>query len=91
MEGNTLISEFTNSVHSSATSELLAYVAERGILGDILRPARKLSSEAHDRQETQNRPTRLGTTVISSASEQKKCRGSVRRGGQDDLSVRQGS
>jgi len=52
MEGNTLISEFTNSVHSSATSELLVYVAERGILGDILRPARKLSSEAHDRQET---------------------------------------
>jgi len=51
MEGNTLISEFTNSVHSSATSELLVYVAERGILGDILRLARKLSSEAHDRQE----------------------------------------
>ena len=52
MEDNTLISEFTNSVHSSATSELLVYVAERGIFGDILRPARKLSSEAHDRQET---------------------------------------
>jgi hypothetical protein len=51
MEGNTLISEFTNSVHSSATSELLVYVAERRTLGEILRPARKLSSEAHDRQE----------------------------------------
>jgi hypothetical protein len=52
MEGNPLISEFTNSVHSSATSELLVYVADQGILGDILRPARKLGSEAHDRQET---------------------------------------
>jgi hypothetical protein len=52
MEGNTLISEFTNSVHSSATAELLVYVAERGILGNIFRPARKPSSEAHDRQET---------------------------------------
>jgi hypothetical protein len=52
MEGNTLIAEFTNSVHSSAAAELLVYVAERGILGDIFRPARKLSSEAHDRQET---------------------------------------
>jgi hypothetical protein len=51
MEDNTLISEFTNSVHSSATSELLVYVAERGILGDILRPTHKLSSEAHGRQE----------------------------------------
>jgi hypothetical protein len=30
---------------------LLVYVAERGILGDILRPTHKLSSEAHGRQE----------------------------------------
>ena len=37
MEGNTLISEFTNSVHSSATSELLvsprASVPERSVIG----------------------------------------------------------
>jgi hypothetical protein len=52
MEDNTLIAEFTNSVHTSATSELLVYVEERGILGDIRRPAPKLSSEAHNRQET---------------------------------------
>jgi len=91
MEGNTLISEFTNSVHSSATSELLVYVAERGILGDIFRLARKLSSEAHDRQGSaiggQNRPAGLGTTVISSASEQEKMSGPVRHGGQDDRAI----
>ena len=51
MEGNTFISEFTNSVHSSATSELLVYVAEWGILGDIFRPAHKLGSETNERQE----------------------------------------
>jgi hypothetical protein len=52
VEGDTLISEFTNTVHSSATSELLVYVAERGILANILRPAHELGSELLDRQET---------------------------------------
>jgi hypothetical protein len=44
--------EFTNTVHSSATAELLDSLAKEGIPWDVFKSARKPVSEAHNRQET---------------------------------------
>lgn len=44
--------EFTNTVHSSATAELLDSLAKQGIPWEVFRSARKPISEAHNRQET---------------------------------------
>lgn len=44
--------EFTNSVHSSATPELLDFLGKQGIPWDVFRTSRKPISEAHNRQET---------------------------------------
>lgn len=41
MEDNTLICEFTNTVHSSATPELLEFLAKRGIPWNVFKSARK--------------------------------------------------
>jgi hypothetical protein len=44
--------EFTNTVHSSATPELLEFLGKQGIPFDVFRTARRPMSEAHNRQET---------------------------------------
>ncbi len=44
--------EFTNTVHSSATPELLDFLGKQGIPFEVFRTARKPISEAHNRQET---------------------------------------
>jgi hypothetical protein len=44
--------EFTNTVHSSATQELLDSLARQGIPWDVFKSARKPVSEAHNMQET---------------------------------------
>jgi hypothetical protein len=44
--------EFTNTVHSSATPELLEFLAKQGIPFDVFRAARRPMTEAHNRQET---------------------------------------
>jgi hypothetical protein len=44
--------ELTNTVHSSATPELLDFLGKQGIPFDVFRAARRPMSEAHNRQET---------------------------------------
>jgi hypothetical protein len=44
--------EFTNTVHSSATPELMDFLAKQGIPWEVFKAARKPMSEAHNRQET---------------------------------------
>jgi hypothetical protein len=44
--------EFTNTVHSSATPELMDFLAKQGMPWDVFKTARKPISEAHNRQET---------------------------------------
>ena|ERR1700731_3839391 len=44
--------EFTNTVQSCATPELLDFLGKQGIPLDVFRGARKPISEAHNRQET---------------------------------------
>jgi hypothetical protein len=44
--------EFTNTVHSSATTELLDFLGKQGIPWEVFQAARKPISEAHNRQET---------------------------------------
>ena len=44
--------EFTNTVQSVATPELLDFLGKQGIPLDVFRNARKPMSEAHNRQET---------------------------------------
>lgn len=44
--------EFTNTVHSTATPELLEFLAKQGIPWEVFKSARKPVSEAHNRQET---------------------------------------
>jgi hypothetical protein len=44
--------EFTNTVHSLATPELLEFLGKQGIPFDLFRAARRPMSEAHNRQET---------------------------------------
>jgi hypothetical protein len=44
--------EFTNTVHSSATAELLDFLALQGIPWEVFKSARKPVSEAHNKQET---------------------------------------
>ena len=44
--------EFTNTVHSSATPELIDVLAKQGIPWEVFKAARKPISEAHNRQET---------------------------------------
>jgi hypothetical protein len=44
--------QFTNTVHSSATPELLDFLGKQGIPLDVFRTARRPMSEAHNRQET---------------------------------------
>jgi hypothetical protein len=44
--------EFTNTVHSSATSELEDFLGKQGIPWEVFKAARKPISEAHNRQET---------------------------------------
>jgi len=44
--------EFTNTVHSSATPELIEILAKQGIPFEVFRAARKPISEAHNKQET---------------------------------------
>lgn len=44
--------EFTNTVHSSATPELLDFLGRQGIPWEVFRAGRKPISEAHNRQET---------------------------------------
>jgi len=52
MSINVTTCEFTNTVHSSATPELLEFLGKQGIPFDIFRAARRPMSEAHNRQET---------------------------------------
>jgi hypothetical protein len=44
--------EFTNTVHSSATPELMDFLGKQGIPWEVFKAARKPISEAHNRQET---------------------------------------
>jgi hypothetical protein len=44
--------EFTNKVHSSATPELMDFLAKQGIPWEVFKAARKPISEAHNKQET---------------------------------------
>jgi hypothetical protein len=44
--------EFTNTVHSSATPELMDFLSQQGIPWEVFRAARVPISEAHNRQET---------------------------------------
>jgi hypothetical protein len=44
--------EFTNTVHSSATPDLLEFLGRQGIPWEVFKAARKPISEAHNRQET---------------------------------------
>jgi hypothetical protein len=44
--------EFTNTVHSSATPELMDVLGKQGIPWEVFRAARVPISEAHNRQET---------------------------------------
>jgi hypothetical protein len=44
--------EFTNAVHSSATTELMDFLGKQGIPWEVFQAARKPVSEAHNRQET---------------------------------------
>jgi hypothetical protein len=44
--------EFTNTVHSSATPELVDLLGKQGIPWEVFKFARKPISEAHNRQET---------------------------------------
>jgi hypothetical protein len=44
--------EFTNTVHSSATPELMDFLGRQGIPWEVFKIARKPISEAHNRQET---------------------------------------
>jgi hypothetical protein len=44
--------EFTNTVQSCATPELMDFLAKQGIPLEVFRGARKPVSEAHNRQET---------------------------------------
>jgi len=44
--------EFTNTVRSSATPQLLEFLGKQGIPFDVFRAARRPMSEAHNRQET---------------------------------------
>ena len=44
--------QFTNTVHSSATPELLESLGKQGIPFDVFRTARRPMSEARNRQET---------------------------------------
>ena len=44
--------EFTNTVQSCATPELLDFLGNQGIPFEVFRSARKPISEAHNRQET---------------------------------------
>ncbi len=44
--------EFTNTVHSTSTPELMEFLAKQGIPWEVFKTARKPISEAHNRQET---------------------------------------
>jgi len=44
--------EFTNTVHSSFTPELLDFLGRQGIPTDVFQAARRPITEAHNRQET---------------------------------------
>lgn len=44
--------EFTNTVHSSATVELLEFLAKQGIPWEVFKSGRKPVSAAHNKQET---------------------------------------
>jgi hypothetical protein len=44
--------EFTNTVHSSATPDLLDFLGRQGIPWEVFRAGRKTISEAHNQQET---------------------------------------
>ena len=44
--------EFTNTVHSSATPELMDFLGKQGIPWEVFQASRKPISEAHNRQET---------------------------------------
>jgi hypothetical protein len=44
--------EFTNTVHSFATPELIDFLGKQGIPLEVFKTARKPISEAHNRQET---------------------------------------
>jgi hypothetical protein len=44
--------EFTNTVRSTSTPELMEFLAKQGIPWEVFRAARKPISEAHNRQET---------------------------------------
>ena len=44
--------EFTNTVHSTSTPELVEFLAKQGIPWEVFKSARKPVSEAHNRQET---------------------------------------
>jgi hypothetical protein len=44
--------EFTNTVHSSATPELMDFLGKQGIPWEVFKSAGKPISQAHNRQET---------------------------------------
>ena len=44
--------EFTNTVHSTSTPELMEFLAKQGIPWEVFKASRKPISEAHNRQET---------------------------------------
>lgn len=44
--------EFTNTVHSTSTPQLLEFLSRQGIPWEVFKAARKPVSEAHNRQET---------------------------------------
>lgn len=44
--------EFTNTVHSTSTPQLMEFLAHQGIPWEVFKAARKPISEAHNKQET---------------------------------------
>ena len=44
--------EFTNTVHSTSTPELMEFLAKQGIPWEVFKAARKPISEVHNKQET---------------------------------------
>ena len=44
--------EFTNTVHTTSTPELMEFLAKQGIPWEVFKAGRKPLSEAHNRQET---------------------------------------
>jgi hypothetical protein len=60
--------QFTNSVHSTSTPELVDSLAKQGIPWEVFKAARKPISEAHNRQETPLFATSIERYALSNSN-----------------------